>query len=97
MLSLPARCCALRRQEPALQLGDWRLLAADEAVLAYERRWEGRRCTVLLNLTPEPRTFPLGPEPAARSRSRPGAGGGEGRWVAWHCSGRGDHLALDLQ
>src|SRR3954463_11124334 len=52
----------LRRQEPALQLGDWRLLAADEAALACERRWEGRRCTVLLNLTGEARTVSLGPD-----------------------------------
>ncbi|MFL5335869.1 MAG: alpha-amylase family glycosyl hydrolase, partial [Geminicoccaceae bacterium] len=62
MLSLTRALLRLRRQEPALQLGDWRLLAADEAVLAYERRWEGRRCTVLLNLTAEPRTVSLGPE-----------------------------------
>ena len=40
MLSLTRALLHLRRQEPALQLGDWRLLAADEAVLAYERRWE---------------------------------------------------------
>ena len=76
-LSLTRALLHLRRQEPALQLGDWRLLAADEAVLAYERRWEDRRCTVLLNLTPEPRTVALGPEAdgTVAVSTRPGRAG----------------------
>jgi alpha-glucosidase len=62
MLALTRALLQLRRREPALASGEWTLLSADDAVLAYARTWQGRRCTVLLNLTPEPRNVALGPE-----------------------------------
>jgi oligo-1,6-glucosidase/alpha-glucosidase len=53
MLALTRALLALRRAEPALELGDIVLLDAPEGVLAYERRYDGRRVRVLLNLTPD--------------------------------------------
>jgi alpha-glucosidase len=45
---------ALRRAERALSIGDYAPLTAGEQVLGYERRFEGRRLAVYLNLTGEP-------------------------------------------
>jgi len=53
LLSLYRRLLALRRAEPALALGTWRLLRADGGVLAYAREHAARRVTVALNLTGE--------------------------------------------
>ena len=51
MLNLYKRLLALRRAEPALQLGDVRLLDLPAGVLGYERTLEGVVRQVLLNLT----------------------------------------------
>ncbi len=58
MLSLTKALLTLRRAEPALAVGEMRLLDAPDGVLAYERTHEGRTLTVLLNLTARP--IPLG-------------------------------------
>jgi glycosidase len=57
MLTLYKRLLALRRERPALALGDLRLLAAPEGVLAYERRLGDARLLVALNLTSQPVAF----------------------------------------
>jgi oligo-1,6-glucosidase/alpha-glucosidase len=51
MLTLYRRLLALRRAEPALAVGDIALVDAPAGVLAYDRIAEGRRLSVLLNLT----------------------------------------------
>jgi alpha-glucosidase len=53
MLSLYRRILALRRREPALSLGDYASIAAEEGFLAYKRRYGRRELVVLLNLTDE--------------------------------------------
>ncbi|WP_315762103.1 alpha-amylase family glycosyl hydrolase [Sphingomonas sp. Y38-1Y] len=50
---------ALRRATPALALGGWHLVHADDAVLAYERRLDDTRVLVALNLTGEPASLAL--------------------------------------
>ena len=50
MLSLYRRLLALRRREPALAIGDYRLIEVGEEVLVYERSHAGRRLLVALNL-----------------------------------------------
>jgi alpha-glucosidase len=57
MLSLHRRLLDLRREDGALADGDYRPAAADEAVVAFERRWKGERRLVALNLSGEPRRF----------------------------------------
>ena len=54
MLALHRRLLALRRAEPALQLGTWAAVAAPDGVLAYDRSRGGSTFRVLLNLRPEP-------------------------------------------
>lgn len=51
MLALHRRLLALRRAEPALQVGTWTAIPAPDGVVAYEREAEGRAVRVLLNLT----------------------------------------------
>jgi glycosidase len=41
---------ALRRRHGALSIGSFELMESDEEVLAYERRYEGERLLVALNL-----------------------------------------------
>lgn len=52
MLALTRALLALRRAEPALELGELALLDAPDGVLAYERRHHGRTLRIVLNLTP---------------------------------------------
>jgi len=49
-LQLHRALLALRRTEPALSVGAWAPLAADGALLAYERSHAGRRFVITLNL-----------------------------------------------
>jgi alpha-glucosidase len=65
MLSLYQRLIALRRQEPALQLGSYRPRSADGDILAYEREHDGRRLLVVLNLGALPRAWKPTDEPVA--------------------------------
>ncbi len=60
MLSLYRALIGLRRDSEALLIGDVRLLAATEHVLAYERRRAGQRVVVVLNMTGQARTLPVG-------------------------------------
>jgi alpha-glucosidase len=55
MLSLYRRLLELRRKEPALSLGSWKLEKAERDVLAYRRG----EFLVLLNFSAEERVFPL--------------------------------------
>ena len=50
MLSLTRALLALRRERPALSLGDWVPIAGAGDLLAYERRHAGERLLVALNL-----------------------------------------------
>jgi alpha-glucosidase len=50
MLALYRALIQLRRAESALSIGGYRLVSADENVLAYERHHEGRRLLIALNL-----------------------------------------------
>jgi oligo-1,6-glucosidase/alpha-glucosidase len=58
MLNLYKRLLALRRDRAALTLGELRLLAAPDGVLAYERSLEGQTLRILLNLTGEAVAMP---------------------------------------
>jgi alpha-glucosidase len=51
MLTLHQRLLDLRRREPALSIGDYRTVSADDAVYVYERHHEGRSLVIALNLT----------------------------------------------
>ena len=52
------RPIALRKAEPALVLGDYRLLMKDDAqIYAYQRRLDGERIAVIVNLSPHPARF----------------------------------------
>jgi alpha-glucosidase len=59
MLELHRRLIALRRSSPALSLGDYLAVSAEDGVLVFERRAPGERLAVALNLTHEPRTTAL--------------------------------------
>jgi alpha-glucosidase len=59
MLSLYRDLLRLRRTQPPLSLGDVRLLAAHEAVLAYERTKGDARIVVALNLSDREQPFDL--------------------------------------
>ncbi len=54
ILNLHRRLIALRRERPALAIGDYRSLDAEGTVLAYERRQGDERIVVALNLGSEP-------------------------------------------
>ena len=60
MLSLYQELIRLRRGSDVLLIGDFRLLAATEHVLAYERRLGGQRVVVVLNMTGQARALRLG-------------------------------------
>ena len=57
MLTLYRRLIALRRAEPALQIGRYEALPATGDLLAFVRAHGDRRFLVLLNLGPAPCTF----------------------------------------
>lgn len=54
ILTLYRRLIALRRAEPALAIGDYVPVATTGDLLAYERRHEGRRLLIALNLGADP-------------------------------------------
>ncbi len=62
MLSLYCALLRLRRESEALSIGDVRLLAATEHVLAYERRFGGQHVVIALNLTGRATSLPAGHE-----------------------------------
>jgi glycosidase len=59
MLSLYKALLDLRRREPALSVGSYTPLASAPGVLAFQREYDGRVLTVLLNLTQEPKVLEL--------------------------------------
>ncbi len=59
MLNLYRFLLALRKSTPALSIGSYEAAEADEDVLAYERRCEGDRLLVMLNLSAQPRRLIL--------------------------------------
>jgi oligo-1,6-glucosidase/alpha-glucosidase len=58
MLNLTRALLALRRDEPALNLGGYRELACAGNLLAFERRAEGSRIVIALNLSAQPVALP---------------------------------------
>jgi alpha-glucosidase len=54
MLALTRALLELRRSEPALSVGDWAPIVAEDNVLAYARTWGERRFVVALNLGAAP-------------------------------------------
>ena len=79
LLSLYRRLLAVRRAEPALALGAWRLLRAEDGVLAYAREHAERCVTVALNLTGEEAAAGIAPAGEVLLATSPRAGrvGGE--------------------
>lgn len=61
MLTLTRSLIALRRREPALNIGDWLPLPLADDVLAYVRVWRNRRFIIILELESRPKTIRLGP------------------------------------
>lgn len=59
MLTLYRALLALRRSTPALCVGSYTAARADRDVLAYERKFDGDRLLVVLNLSSEPRQLLL--------------------------------------
>lgn len=59
LLSFYRAILRLRRAELALAAGDIAIVEASEAILAYERRHNGRRLLVALNFRSEAATMPL--------------------------------------
>lgn len=51
----------LRNSEPALKVGDWRPVAGQEEMFAFERTFDGRRLVVLLNRSDALQTVAVGP------------------------------------
>jgi alpha-glucosidase len=60
MLALHRRLLALRRTEPALEVGAWADVDAAPGVVAFERSAAGGRFLVVLNLRSEPVSVPVG-------------------------------------
>jgi len=50
---------ALRRQHPALSVGDWHAVEASGDLLAYERRHCDQRMLIVLNLGDRPQGFSI--------------------------------------
>ncbi len=71
LLSLHRRLIALRRREPALQLGGYEPVDADGSVLAYIRGLGGDRFLVALNLGAGPRVLEIGHEGRVVLSTRP--------------------------
>ena len=61
MLTLYRRLIELRRAEPALAVGAYAMLEADEDVIAYTRQADMRRLLVALNFASAERAFDLAP------------------------------------
>jgi glycosidase len=59
ILTLYRRLLALRRDCPALSIGDFVLVNVDDEILVYERRHESQRLMVALNLGARPHCLPL--------------------------------------
>jgi alpha-glucosidase len=59
MLALHRRLLALRRSEPAFEIGGWADVEAPDGVVAFERSVPGRRFLVALNLRSEPLSVPV--------------------------------------
>jgi len=57
LLTLYRKLIHLRRDEPALSIGAFTLLEADENLIAYTRTHGARRLLIVLNFTSAPRTF----------------------------------------
>ena len=72
ILEFYRRLIALRRARPALQLGDYRPVCAEDGVLVYERALGDARVTVALNLTHEPRTAAVAGEILLSTAGRTG-------------------------
>ncbi len=68
---------ALRRREPALRLGSVCFLDPDDPLIAFERRWRGRRILCVFDLGGEGGHLRLAgdPRPLFSSRARIGGGG----------------------
>ncbi|WP_247888567.1 alpha-amylase family glycosyl hydrolase [Azospirillum brasilense] len=64
MLALHRALLALRRAEPALSVGCYEPVSAEDDVLVYERRHEGDRFRVLLNLSAAERKVDVVPDAA---------------------------------
>ncbi len=61
MLNFTKRLIELRRKQPALSMGDHRLVITDVQgpVIAYSREYESEKFLIALNLSSTPATFPL--------------------------------------
>ena len=59
ILTLYHRLIELRRAVPALSIGDFAPLPADDDLMAYIRRTAERRLLVVLNLSAEPKCFSM--------------------------------------
>lgn len=59
MLALYRQLLALRKETPELTSGSYVSVQADRDVLGYERRLNGSRVLIALNLSAEPRELPL--------------------------------------
>ena len=62
MLSLYRAILQLRRQEPALSLGDYKRVYVDDKVFAFQRSLDGRKLAVALNFSKEAATLPMAGE-----------------------------------
>jgi alpha-glucosidase len=71
MLSLYRRLVALRRAEPAFEIGSYRGIPAEGDLLVFVREHRGRRFLVALNLGAIPAALAVG-DPVARGRVRLG-------------------------
>jgi len=65
LLGLYRQLIALRRNEPALQIGSYRPRGVDGDILAYEREHNGRRLLVVLNLGTGPSVWSPTDDPPA--------------------------------
>jgi alpha-glucosidase len=59
ILQLYRRLIALRHAQPALAVGEYRMLPVSHAMLSYARRHADRRLLVVLNVGAEPHTYDL--------------------------------------
>lgn len=80
MLTLYRRLLSLRRHEPALTIGSYRTLGADDALYSYERRHGNRSIAVVLNFSGERRPLPVVGGTLLTTRS--GASGIDGSMLA---------------
>jgi alpha-glucosidase len=58
MLHLTRNLLQLRREQPALSVGEYRPVACEGSLLAYERRCGSARFVIALNLGPDPVPMP---------------------------------------